>query len=54
MNWDSEANVPQLCQGGERERRRNEKTKNLDYKCFWFHPSEYPILIHSEPVSNWK
>lgn len=27
MSRDSEANVPQLCQGGERGGRRNEKTK---------------------------
>lgn len=37
MNWDSEANVPQLCQGGERERRRNEKTKK--------EPGLYMVLI---------
>lgn len=38
---------------GEEEEMKKQR-KNMDYKWFWFHPSEHPILIHSEPVSNRK
>lgn len=42
--------------GGEEEEMKKKKyeRKSLDYKWFWFHPSEHPVLIHSELVSNWK